>query len=485
MARLASLLLFLSGRCWGLSAAAGKVDITPDVAHQRVYMAGFGATGRKSEGIHDPLYARLLLFRDGPRTVALVSLDLLGFSRNDVEDLRRLAGFDSPDRYLFAAATHVHSGPDTMGLWGPLPGISGVDKVWLAALKKNVAEALRGLEGNLREARLTGWQGPLDPKGLCRDSRDPVVIDPDLAALSVKGKDGRAIATVVNWACHAEVLGKENRLITADFPGALCAKIERETGGSCLFLNGPIGGLLTPDTVPGRAPWLESERIGEVVAGTALQGLSKAKPAARPELSFRKRLVRVRVENSRYLAFLPALTSGHRLFDSSGKALPGWKAYGLAFQHCLRLLQPEEKPWVETEVSLVDVGPARLLGLPGEPFPESVMGGYDGKLRFRQPLVKPENPAPPDLARAPKPPYLKALFHRPVPMVVGLANDELGYFVPEYDFKVRRGLTMSPRLPGDHYEETNSVGPAATQIILDAARSLLSEKSSTMQSHAK
>jgi hypothetical protein len=484
MALIVSLLLALGGHAWGLSAAAGKVDITPDLAHQRVYLAGFGAKGRRAQGVHDPLYAHLLLLRDGPRTVGLVSLDLLGFSRNDVEDLRRLAGFDAPGRYLFVAATHDHSGPDTMGLWGPWPGISGVNKAWLEALKQDLAEALRGLEGRLQEASLTGWQGALDPKGLCRDSRDPVIIDPDLAALGLRGKDGRAIATVVNWACHAEVLGKENRLITADFPGALCAKIERDTGGSCLFLNGPIGGLLTPDLVRGRAPWLESTRIGEKVAAAALRGLAKAR-AGRAELSFRTSLVRAPVENSRYLLLLPALTSGHRLFDAAGRVLPGWKAYELAFQHALRMLRPARRPWVETEVSVVDVGPARLLGLPGEAFPELVIGGYDGRFRFGHPLVKPDNPDPPDLVRAPKPPYLRDLVHRPVAMFVGLANDELGYIVPEYDFKVRHDLTMTPRLPGDHYEETNSLGPSATSIILDAARSLLSDKSGTIPSHAE
>ncbi len=484
MAAIVSLLLVLGAHAWGLSAAAGKVDITPDLEHQSVYLAGFGAKGRKPEGVHDPLYAHLLLLKDGPRTVGLVSLDLLGFSRNDVEDLRRLAGFNSPDRYLFVAATHDHSGPDTMGLWGPLPGISGVNKAWLRALKMNVAETLRGLEGRMQEVSLTGWQGALDPKGLCLDSRDPVIIDPDLSALGLKGKDGRAIATVVNWACHPEVLGKENRLITADFPGALCAKVERDTDGSCLFFNGPIGGLLTPDAVRDRAPWQESTRIGETVAIAALRGLAKAR-AGRAELSFHISLVRVPVENSRYLLFLPALTSGHKLFDAAGHVLSGWKAYGLVFQHALGMLHPERRPWVETEVSVVDVGPARLLGMPGEVFPELVMGGYDGRFSFSHPLVKPGNPDPPDLARAPKPPYLNELVHRSVAMFVGLANDELGYIMPEYDFKVRHNLTMTPRLPGDHYEETNSVGPAATHIILDAAKSLLSDKSSTIQAHAK
>jgi hypothetical protein len=484
MAAIIRLLLVLSSHAWGLSAAAGKVDITPDLAHQRIYMAGYGAKGREPKGVHDALYARLLLLKDGPRTVGLVSLDLLGFSRNDVEDLRRLAGFDAPGRYLFVAATHDQSGPDTMGLWGPFPGISGVNKAWLGALKNNVAAALRDLEGQMKEASATGWQGALDPRGLCRDSRDPVVIDPDLAALSLKGKDGRAIATVVNWACHAETLGRENRLITADFPGELCAKVERDTGGSCLFLNGPIGGLLTPDTVPGRSPWLESARIGDAVAAAALRGIGKAR-AGGAGLAFHASVVRVPVENSRYLLFLPALRSGHRFFDSSGHALPDWETYGLALRHALRLLRPERRPWIETEVSVVDIGPARLVGMPGEMSPELVIGGYDGRFRFGHPLVKPGNPNPPDLTRAPKPPYLKDFVDRPAVMFVGLANDELGYIMPEYDFKVRDNLAMWPRLPGDHYEETNSVGPSVTGILLNAAKSLLTDKSSTIQSHAK
>src|SRR5579885_3505978 len=84
-----------------LTAASGKVDITPDLKTEKVWMAGFGATGRRPRGVQDPLYARLLVLREGRETVAVVGLDLLGFYRNDVEDLRRLSGFDAPGRDLF------------------------------------------------------------------------------------------------------------------------------------------------------------------------------------------------------------------------------------------------------------------------------------------------------------------------------------------------------------------------------------------------
>ena len=59
-------------------------------------------------------------------------------------------------------------------------------------------------------------------------------------------------------------------------------------------------------------------------------------------------------------------------------------------------------------------------------------------------------------------------------MIVGLANDELGYLVPLYDFRVRATKSMLPRLPG-HYEETNSIGPSATKILTESAARLLAE----------
>ena len=42
-----------------LEAAAAKVDITPDLKTEKTLMAGFGATGRKPLGVHDPLFARI------------------------------------------------------------------------------------------------------------------------------------------------------------------------------------------------------------------------------------------------------------------------------------------------------------------------------------------------------------------------------------------------------------------------------------------
>lgn len=469
-------LLWAAPGAEALSAAAVKVDITPDLKRQKVYLAGYGATGRRPLGVHDRLYARLLLLADGDKRLGIVGLDLLGYYLNDTKELRRFSGFSGPRRYLFVAATHQHSGPDTLGLWGPLPGVSGVNRRYHAQIKEKVAAALKDLERRLEPVQLSGSLRAIDPSWICGDRRDPAVIDPDLGALGFKGKNGSAVATLVNYSCHPEVLGKNNRLITADFPGALCDEVEALSGGACLYLSGSIGGLLSPQTRGGREDFFEAHRIGAFLAKEALENLKRPMAvSARPSLNFISERVLVPVENSRYLALLPALTFGHDLKDASGNPVPAWKAYWLAFKHVLGGLSASQRPWVETEVSRVDIGPATLLGIPGEIFPELLIGGYDGRFRFSQPLLSPANADPPDLAKAPRGPYLKELIGKPLKLVVGLANDELGYLVPAYDFKVRDNLTLSPRPPGHHYEETNSIGPSATGIIVSAARRLLEE----------
>jgi len=467
-ALLAAVLALTAAPARALEAAAAKVDITPDLKTEKVWLAGFGAKGRRPTGVHDPLYARIVLLREGKKTVALVGLDLLGFYINGTDKLRAAWETGGPDRRLFVHATHTHAGPDTLGLWGPMIGVSGINARYMARIERRIAEALDLLEGQLRPATVSGGRGTLDPRGLCRDLRDPQVIDPNLAVLRLKGADGKAIATVVNWSCHPEVIGRENMLLSADYPGPLCARVEEKTGGQCLFLNGAIGGLLSPDTKIEN--FYETSRIGIAVADAAL---ALKTDAGGRSLAYRSERRRVPVENSRYLLFLSALTAGHTLYTPEGPPLKAWRSIPLSLRHLAFGLNDKNRPWIETEVSVLDIGPARLLGMPAEIFPELAIGGYDGKFAFGRPVVDPAGPER-DLKAAPKGPYLRDLIKAPIPMLVGLANDELGYLVPAYDFRIRSSKSMLPRLPG-HYEETNSIGPSATKILLESAARLLAE----------
>ena len=123
-----SLAVVLAGaahaRAADLTVGFGETDITPAVGKQPVFLAGFGQN-RKATSVHDPLFARALVLADGEVKVALVSVDVVGLFLPFVESVReKLPGF----KYVLVSATHNHEGPDTLGLWGPNPLSSGVDR---------------------------------------------------------------------------------------------------------------------------------------------------------------------------------------------------------------------------------------------------------------------------------------------------------------------------------------------------------------------
>ena len=135
-------------------------------------------------------------------------------------------------------------------------------------------------------------------------------------------------------------------------------------------------------------------------------------------------------------------------------------------------------PQVETRVAYIQLGPASIVTNPGELAPELFLGGYDGSARGTYPLLNPSEPNSPDLSRAPAPPYLidhmdGAREHR---MVFGLTMDFLGYILPRYNFVLHETKPYFEDAPGDHYEETNSLGPRAEAEIVGTLRQLVLAK---------
>ena len=118
-----------------LAGAATRI-ITPPIGERPVFLAGFEGD-RRATAVHSDLYARALALRLGDQVAILVACDLIGLGAADVEDIRAvLAARDIDAEGLVVACTHTHSGPDTIGLWGPDQTISGVDPVYMAAVKR-------------------------------------------------------------------------------------------------------------------------------------------------------------------------------------------------------------------------------------------------------------------------------------------------------------------------------------------------------------
>lgn len=455
-----------------------------DGVFQALWLAGFG-NGRAAAGVHDDLWARTVVVRSGDVTVALVALDVVGFFYDDVQRIRdgvAAAGLDVD--HVIVHSTHQHEGPDTLGQWGERLGKRGVDEDWLSYIVdrsvQGVADAVAGLQPATLSVGKVDSAAPFGTKGtrnLVRDSRDPVIVDEWIYTAHLADASGATIATLVNWGNHPEVLSSDNLLITSDFSHYLREGVEqgvawngRSTpgvGGVAIYLNAAVGGLMTPLSITvtdgdgvdhGSSDWAKCEALGKLVAELALQAVAAGAPAADPTVSVAAEQIFLQVENFAFQAMFQIGVFDREVYNYDPEAN----------------LDEFNIPEVLTEVGVLTLGPVRMLTVPGELTPELAIGGYDGSRvnTDQDDFIDPGNENPPDLSQAPQGPYLKDLLGGEHAWILGLANDELGYLVPPYDYELSETLPYIEEAEGHHYEETNSLGPNAVPPILDAAARL-------------
>jgi hypothetical protein len=372
-------------------AAYGAVDITPIGP---AFMAGY-ANGRKSIDAHDRLFAHCLVVEKGASRIAFVSVDLIGLPRFEILRIRDLVHSVKPE-CVIVGATHTHSGPDTLGMWGPVITVSGVDQAWLADVRAKAAHLVDETTGRLQAAGVR-FASTKNVGRISKNIRIPKILDTELGVMQVVQKDGSTpIATFVNYACHPEVLN--NRHITADFPHWLYQTIEAGGGGPCIYFNGAQGGMITADydesTAPPGENWNAAETIGRNLGEHVLAVLKSAQVVTSPEITFERRLFSVPLENQRY------------------KTLIAMHVISAA---------PRADGTFETEVCRVGIGSAEFLTLPGEVLPNV---GF----------------------------YLKSMMHGSPKFLLGLTNDFLGYILTPEDFGLALYEYESGQSVGRHIE---------------------------------
>ena len=221
-----------------------------------IFLIGYGDRSKGNTGIHDELTATALVLTDGETRIAIVALDMLTINEFIVDRVRaRLA----PTEVLLCCS-HTHSGP-----------IAYADeksphknREYIDLLVDRIVEAVKEAQQNFLPARLEFSQGKADvginrrekmPDGHMEIGRNPEgARDNSVQVVSVltdagrrKGdKEGMRLATLVNYACHGTVLGPDNLLVSADWIGVMRDKVEKELGGTTLFLQGAAANI-NPD----------------------------------------------------------------------------------------------------------------------------------------------------------------------------------------------------------------------------------------------
>lgn len=282
-------------------AGAGAADITPDLSAMKVPSSGYGERGpQPMQGVHDPVFCKVLVVADEADKAAIVTCDLIGISgelRAAVLEQIQAAGFD--DRNLMMSATHTHSGPGAMNknfIAGLVFGRYNQDLVDQTALRIGAAI----IDADARKEPCTLRVAAVKLDDVTRNRRDPAgsynydtrrfssaydpdhpenTVDPELIALRFDAHSGRTIAVIINFASHATVLGADNLLISADWPGEAQRKVEAALPGTvALLMNGAIGDQAPAMLEDDRTDWEYVEDIGGKVAAAALAALEQAEP---------------------------------------------------------------------------------------------------------------------------------------------------------------------------------------------------------------
>jgi hypothetical protein len=244
-----------------LLAGAATTDITPAPG---VMMDGYGARTTPSQGVHDPLMARVLVFEQGEQTAAIVSADALGMHPWITNEIRARAhaahGID-PDGVV-VAATHDHAAP--IGLRAGM--FARLDDALARTFVEQVCAAMKSAWETRRPATLGVESATIDTISMNR--RDPAgPNDTEMRVVLVDSADG-PIASIVNFACHATILNATNLHLSGEFPGAAARFLQRESGAPCVYLNGACGDV-NPAWITQDYPSVE--RAGQIVGGHALR----------------------------------------------------------------------------------------------------------------------------------------------------------------------------------------------------------------------
>jgi hypothetical protein len=372
-----------------------------------------------ARGVHDPLLAKAVVFA-GPRgrPAALLALDLCMVDAENVamvrEEISRTSGVP-PERVL-VHATHTHSGPAPNGKYS-----FGVDmapyRADVEAMLRKAASAVRLAERDLADAELSlgtvhedrlsfnrrlrrrdgttqmNWEallpgfdpgeiegawGTTDPQVAClvieRAGAAPAPPVGGGVALAPPVGATRPVATIVNFGLHPAILAGDNWLYSADYPGYTAEALGRIFGPEfvSVFLNGCCGNVNHVDyrdPLQGRG-YQMTQRVGYMLAGAAAEAIRLRQPIRGDDLEVSRRRValdRIRISPAEE-AWCRETLEQARLHPPRGQVDGLPDPYWADLR--LRMLRQQDSP-AETEVMVLRLGEAAVVGLPGEIFCES------------------------------------------------------------------------------------------------------------------
>lgn len=253
-------------------AGVAEIDVSPQPG---VQLVGYPTVIRSNTGIHDPLFADCLVLDNGKKRIALITSDLVGFSKEFVARLRSGVEADTgiPGSDLLACCSHNHAGPRTSGHVDEEEKAMGgrVETAYRDWLLQRLRDLVKQAASNLRPARIGFGKGRCGAeKGIGGNRHDPKgPADPAVGVIGVQDEAGAWMAVLVKYSLHPTVLQMDNTLVSADYPWGIRALMkERHPGAAFFFAQGATGDQSSRYFRKGQT-FAEAERFGRTIGEEA------------------------------------------------------------------------------------------------------------------------------------------------------------------------------------------------------------------------
>ena len=495
-----------------------------------------------SAWVHDDLKISALALALGDEQVILVMADAYSFFASDIAAMVERARSRLPDDWqqapILVSATHNHHGPDTafsindnwFSLLADQLAFAVEDAV--AAMQPATMATASGLHGY-------GVSDQRDP--IIPDDRLKVIsIDNtgDGSAIATLVQWTSHPESTLGWHPPAEAAGleqacaakgwsgndctAEGRYLTADYPGVLRERLAASRGGEVLYFNGPLGNQVGPGSSPtwvvdeahpvgdghtvppGAVPlstcdrepffcrsFAKTESIGTELANAVTGLLEQAQAIEVSKLT-------VHVE-----PFFTRLTNiGFRLLIAEGDI--GWQSTELfncqgtplSAENCTpsggELI---DDPWItpvlgsqitsgdvlQSQLAHLDLGDVGILWMPGE-LPPELVHGLPADFNTAPPEKYYEYPHLHAVGSAYKlPGSLLSLVDESTTLTVGLGGDQIGYYVPVDEYRLRcldivlpAGATCADLAARGVIEAADWIGGRTCKTITDDPSALTS-----------
>jgi hypothetical protein len=279
-------IIYVSGQTGPLttspvSMGVSQINITPEVP---IPMSGYEARKDPFKGVHDQLFASALYFKNEKTSLLLITADLIGYSRQFVDETRKKisAITDIPVENIMITAVHNHGAPVTRA-YEKNPN-EEVDRYVKGLQEKFINLAVRASEKPVPFRMGTGKgtctmninrRAEFADGGIWLGRAPDKPCDHEVTVTKFEDVNGNTIAVLINWPCHATTTGQDNYQVTADWPGAASRYIRKNSGESTVVaVTAGASGDINPIYGPGNN-FDEIEAVGFHVGKTAWETLNK------------------------------------------------------------------------------------------------------------------------------------------------------------------------------------------------------------------